>query len=248
MDAPAGAPWRALPETLPWQALRSAAGRAHQAALLPMQARQRSAARPAGSAFGCAPEHQRCACDAAAVAAQSAGRRRMRGAARLATSRANPKQVLCGPCLRQKVKPRVWQREWAAERGRVQPQELASLTAQLPLLAAATRLTLDAAPEAASPLPGPAEPQEPGAHALRDALAAAAPAGSGGGPRGVADAAPTLQLAWLLDAGGERPAALVRDEPAPLHPSHARSRARLQRPRLHSLRLPCHVPGFTVQG
>lgn len=180
--------------------------------------------------------------------AQSAGRRRMRGAARLATSRANPKQVLCGPCLRQKVKPRVWQREWAAERGRVQPQELASLTAQLPLLAAATRLTLDAAPEAASPLPGPAEPQEPGAHALRDALAAAAPAGSGGGPRGVADAAPTLQLAWLLDAGGERPAALVRDEPAPLHPSHARSRARLQRPRLHSLRLPCHVPGFTVQG
>lgn len=28
-----------LPETLPWQAMRSAAGRAHQAALLPLQAR-----------------------------------------------------------------------------------------------------------------------------------------------------------------------------------------------------------------
>jgi hypothetical protein len=68
VDAPAGGPWRALPETLPWQALRSAAGRAHQAALLPMQARQRGAARPAGSVFGCVPEHERCACDAAAGA------------------------------------------------------------------------------------------------------------------------------------------------------------------------------------
>ena len=33
-------PWPALPETLPWQAMRSAAGRAHQAALLPLQARR----------------------------------------------------------------------------------------------------------------------------------------------------------------------------------------------------------------
>lgn len=32
-------PWSALPETLPWQAMRGAAGRAHQAALLRLQAR-----------------------------------------------------------------------------------------------------------------------------------------------------------------------------------------------------------------
>ena len=32
-------PWPAQPEALPWQAMRSAAGRAHQAALLPLQAR-----------------------------------------------------------------------------------------------------------------------------------------------------------------------------------------------------------------
>jgi hypothetical protein len=101
----------------------------------------------------------------------------------------------------------------------MQLQELASLTAQLPLLAAAMRLTLDAALEAVPPPPGPAEPREPDMRALRDALAAAARAGGGGGPRGVADAAPALQLAWLLDAAGERPAALVSDGPAPSRPS-----------------------------
>ena len=93
-------------------------------------------------------------------------------------------------------------------------QELASITAQLPLLAHAARLQLHPAfgpgkPGAAREEALAIDTQVPAGAALRAALAAAGAAGTAAGPRGVADFAPQLQLQWLLDTAGERVEALV---------------------------------------
>ncbi len=93
-------------------------------------------------------------------------------------------------------------------------QELASLSGQLPLLAAVSRLQLHPAFYPRKPYIQTAEPSGAGARApdtraLSTALNYGGAAGATAGPGGAADFAPVLQLRWLLDAADGRPDALV---------------------------------------